>query len=111
MIYLTLKLIDYFINYFLYKYINYLNYINKKSNIWSIPKIEENRKNLPLNVTVKNNNNDKILNDKDVDMLQTIDLMLDSTINLMITHPSGLVILFFSNHLSIYQYNNKLINK
>ncbi len=81
--------------------------INTENHILSIPKIEENRKNLPLNVTVKNNNNDKILNDKDVDMLQTIDLMLDPTINLMITHPSGIVILFFSNYLSIYQYNNK----
>ena len=83
--------------------------INIQTCTLSSPKIEDNKKNLPLNVTIYKGSNEKTINthDKEVNMLQTIDLISNPTVNLMITHPSGIVILFFSNYLSLYQYNNK----
>ncbi len=83
--------------------------INTQTCIISSPKIEDTKKNLSLNVTINKGNTIEKINthEKEVNMLQTIDLLSDPTINLLITHPSGIVFLFFSNHLSIYQYNNK----
>ena len=43
----------------------------------------------------------------DINFLQKIDLSENPTVSLMITHPDGLVILFFSNYIQYYKYDSK----
>jgi hypothetical protein len=42
-----------------------------------------------------------------VNLLQKIDLSENPTVSLMITHPDGLIILFFSNYIQYYRYEPK----
>ena len=44
---------------------------------------------------------------EDINLLQKIDLSENPTVSLMITHPDGLVILFFSNYVQYYKYDQK----
>ena len=62
---------------------NYNNDINKKTNV--------------------NNTHEKII--EHMNLLHKIDISEDPTISLMITHPDGLIILFFSNYSLYYKYD------
>ena len=44
---------------------------------------------------------------EDLNLLQKIDLSENPTVSLMITHPDGLIILFFSNYIQYYKYDQK----
>ena len=58
------------------------------------------------------NTHDKIL--EHINLLQRFDLSENPTVSLMITHPDGLIILFFSNYAIYYKYDitkNELICK
>ena len=51
---------------------------------------------------------------EDTNLLQKIDLSENPTVSLMITHPDGLIVLFFSNYIQYYKYDpkkKKLITK
>lgn len=88
-------------------------YYDKKSELIS------NKKNIALKVTSsrKNTNDDKNNNKNTnisnthekilihANLLQKIDITENPTISLMITHPNGLIILFFSNYVLYYKYD------
>ena len=100
-------------------------YYEKKSELLS------NKKNIALKVTSsrksnykgdnKNTNNknlnisnthDKLL--EQVNLLQKIDISENPTVSLIITHPDGLIILFFSNYVLYYKFDiskKELISK
>ena len=44
---------------------------------------------------------------EDTNLLQKIDLSENPTVSLMITHPDGLIVLFFSNYIQYYKYDPK----
>ena len=90
-------------------------YYNKKTELLA------NKKNIALKITSSrksnykdnNNNNKKNVNVsnthekmiEDMNLLQKIDISDNPTISLMITHPDGLIILFFSNYAIYYKYD------
>ena len=95
-------------------------YYDKKTELIS------NKKNIALKVTSKrksnynkdnnnkdNNNKDKNINVSNthekmlehINLLQKIDISENPTISLMITHPDGLIVLFFSNYVIYYKYD------
>ena len=105
-------------------------YYDKKSELIS------NKKNIALKVTSsrksnynENNNNNKNNNKNNkninisnthekilehVNLLQKIDITENPTVSLMITHPDGLIVLFFSNYVLYYKYDitkKELISK
>ena len=51
--------------------------------------------------------NDNVYSLEDLNLLQKIDLSENPTVSLMITHPDGLIILFFSNYIQYYKYDQK----
>ena len=55
----------------------------------------------------KSTKNDNSYSAQDINLLQKIDLSENPTVSLMITHPDGLVILFFSNYIQYYKYDQK----
>ena len=57
--------------------------------------------------TKDNTKNDNAYSAEDINLLQKIDLSENPTVSLMITHPDGLVILFFSNYVQYYKYDQK----
>ena len=57
--------------------------------------------------TKDNSKNDNSYSAEDINLLQKIDLSENPTVSLMITHPDGLVILFFSNYVQYYKYDQK----
>ena len=57
--------------------------------------------------TKDNAKNDNAYSAEDINLLQKIDLSENPTVSLMITHPDGLVILFFSNYVQYYKYDQK----
>ena len=104
-------------------------YYDKKSELIS------DKKNIALKVTsnrksnynkdnkeIKNNNNDKNINISNthenllehLNLIHKIDISDNPTVSLLITHPDGLIILFFSNYALYYKYDmskNELICK
>ena len=44
---------------------------------------------------------------EDINFLQKIDITENPTVSLMITHPDGIVMLFFSNYIMYYQFDQK----
>ena len=44
---------------------------------------------------------------EDTNLLQKIDLSENPTVSLMITHPDGLIVLFFANYIQYYKYDPK----
>ena len=89
-------------------------YYEKKTELIS------NKKNIALKVTSnrksnynKDNNNDKDINTSNthekllehMNLLQKIDISENPTVSLLITHPDGLIILFFSNYALYYKYD------
>ena len=44
---------------------------------------------------------------EDTNLLQKIDLSENPTVSLMITHPDGLIVLFFTNYIQYYKYDPK----
>ena len=78
-----------------------------------------NKKNIALNITSSrksnynnHDNNQKTNNSnthesilEQMNLLQKIDISDNPTVSLMITHPDGLVILFFSNYALYYKYD------
>ena len=57
--------------------------------------------------TKDNTKNDNAYSAEDINLLQKIDLSENPTVSLMITHPDGLIILFFSNYVQYYKYDQK----
>ena len=57
--------------------------------------------------TKDNAKNDNAYSAEDINLLQKIDLSENPTVSLMITHPDGLIILFFSNYVQYYKYDQK----
>ena len=57
--------------------------------------------------TKDNTKNDNAYSAEDINLLQKIDLSENPTVSLMITHPDGLVILFFANYVQYYKYDQK----
>ena len=57
--------------------------------------------------TKDNTKNDNAYSAEDINLLQKIDLSENPTVSLMITHPDGPVILFFSNYVQYYKYDQK----
>jgi len=55
----------------------------------------------------KNNKNNDIFTIEDISLLQRIDISDNPTVSLMVIHPDGLVILFFSNYVTYYKYEPK----
>ena len=55
----------------------------------------------------QNTKDEKAYSLEDTDLLQKIDLSENPTVSLMITHPDGLVIIFFSNYVQYYKYDQK----
>ena len=51
--------------------------------------------------------NDNVYSLEDLNLLQKIDLSENPTVSLMIIHPDGLIILFFSNYIQYYKYDQK----
>ena len=60
----------------------------------------KNNKNININIS---NTHEKIL--EHVNLLQKIDITENPTVSLMITHPDGLIVLFFSNYVLYYKYD------
>ena len=83
--------------YYPYRYKNELIYQNKNAQI--------NKK--KESSTTKNNKNNDIYPFEDINLLQRIDISDNPTVSLMIIHPDGLVILFFSNYVMYYKYEPK----
>ena len=97
----------------------------KSFNIYYYEKKQElnsNNKNIALKVTsnrgagYKNNNisntHEKLI--ENFNFLQKIDISENPTVNMMITHPEGIIFLFFSNYALYYKYDitkKKLIEK
>ena len=50
---------------------------------------------------------DKSYSIDDMNLFQKIDLSENPTVSLMITHPDGLIILFFSDYIQYYKYDHK----
>ena len=97
-------------------------YYNKKSELLT------NKKNIALNITssrksnYKDDNKNKKINVSNthekileqMNLLQKIDISDNPTVSMMITHPDGLIILFFSNYALYYKFDiskNELISK
>ena len=78
-----------------YKYYNYL----WKKDLVSAVNIDSNSNNNPKD--------DNAYSSQDTDLLQKIDLSENPTVSLMITHPDGLIILFFANYIQYYKYDLK----
>ena len=78
-----------------YKYYNYL----WKKDLVSAVNIDSNSNNNPKD--------DNAYSSQDTDLLQKIDLSENPTVSLMITHPDGLIILFFANYIQYYKYDPK----
>ena len=57
--------------------------------------------------TKDNAKNENAYSAEDINLLQKIDLSENPTVSLMITHPDGLIILFFSNYVQYYKYDQK----
>ena len=55
----------------------------------------------------KKSKNDNAYTLDDFNLLQKIDLSENPTVSLMITHSDGLIILFFSNYIQYYKYDQK----
>ena len=93
-------------NYIYYPYIckNELIYKNKNSQLNSNPRKKE-------NINNKSNKNSNFDNDtysiEDINLFQKIDISENPTVSLMITHPDGIVILFFSNYILYYIFDQK----
>ena len=71
-------------------------------------------KNNQTNKKKDNKNNNEEYTIEDINMLQKICISNNPTVSLMITHPDGIVILFFSNYVIYYKYEpkkKKLISK
>ena len=64
-------------------------------------------KNNPPNKKKDNKNNNDDYTYEDINMLQKIDISDNPTVSLMITHPDGIIILFFSNYVIYYKYDQK----
>ena len=84
--------------YYPYRLKNELIYQNKNAQINN--KKKENTNN-------KNTKNNDIFPIEDINLLQKIDISENPTVSLMITHPDGIVILFFSNYVVYYKYDSK----
>ena len=73
--------------------------------------INNKKKNVKNDIIEKNQtivyNYEKLV--ESVNFLEVINIEEDQKINLIITHPDGIIILFFSSYVIYYQYNN--INK
>ena len=78
-----------------FKYYNYL----WKKDLVSAVNIDSNSNNNPKD--------DNAYSSQDTDLLQKIDLSENPTVSLMITHPDGLIILFFANYIQYYKYDPK----
>ena len=70
--------------------------------------INNKKKNVNNNIIEKNQtivyNYEKLV--ESVNFLEVINIEEDQKINLIITHPDGIIILFFSSYVIYYQYNN-----
>ena len=60
-----------------------------------------------IDTNEKDKKDENSYNLEDVNLLQKIDLSENPTVSLMITHPDGLIILFFSNYIQYYRYEPK----
>ena len=80
---------------------------------------ENNINNNSINITFKNNehsnyasyNSEKLL--ESLNFLKVLNIQEDQSISLMITHPDGLIIIFYSKYVIYYKYNpdgSKLIS-
>ena len=78
-----------------YFYENKKNYVSNKN------------KNISLNITSKkkaaSNTHEELL--ENFNLLQKIDISINPTVSLMITHPNGIIILFFLNYVLYYKYD------
>ena len=83
------------------KIINNTNMNNKEININNKNKIPQNECNI-INQTVVYNY-EKLL--ENINFLENIDVQDERNINLIIAHRDGLIIIFFSTYIMLYQYN------
>ena len=73
---------------------------NKKDNNKDNNNRDNNKKDKKTNVS---NTHEKMFDH--INLLQKIDISENPTISLMITHPDGLIVLFFSNYVIYYKYD------
>ena len=59
-----------------------------------------------IDTNEKDKKDENSYNLEDVNLLQKIDLSENPTVSLMITHPDGLIIIFFSKYVVYYKYNS-----
>lgn len=84
---------------------------NRKANYKDTSSNSSNNKaNNSSNRNNNNTDNKKVSNTHDkmlehMNLIQKIDLTENPTVSLMITHPDGLIILFFSNYALYYKYD------